>query len=107
MKWLRLVFIAALAIIFIGTTFISIMGAGQVIGQVLKVYVFKYETCEHKYPTVIEPGQEKESTEKECYIDYNGAKRQIAQNLAMFIVAFPIAYFSQRALRRAIKEAGE
>ncbi len=107
MKWLKLVFIASLAIIFIGTSFIAIIGAGQVIGQVFKVYVFKYETCEYKYPSAVEPNQDRKLTEKECYVDYNSAKRQIAQNLAMFIVAFPIVYFSQRALRRAIKEAGE
>ena len=46
MKRLKLIFIIALAIIFIGTAFTAIFGAGRVLGQVFNVYIFKYETCE-------------------------------------------------------------
>ena len=109
MKWLKLVFIIALAVIFVGTAFTAVFGAGRVLGQVFKVYVFKYETCEYKTPISREPSkpEQEQTPEKECYIDYNRAKRDISEGLALFIIAFPIAYFSQRALRRSIKEAGE
>ncbi len=109
MKWLKLTFIIALAIIFIGTSFVAIFGAGKVLGQVFKVYIFKYETCEYKPLPVrsAEEPQPEQASEKECYVDYNRAKRDISDGLAMLIIAFPIAYFSQRALRRLIKEAGE
>ena len=110
MKWLKLIFIIALAIIFIGTAFTAIFGAGKALGQVFKVYVFKYETCEYKITPVrkeellLEIPQE---SEKECYIDYNRAKKDISEGLALLLIALPIAYFSQRALRKSIKQAGE
>ena len=109
MKWLKLIFIIALAIIFIGTAFTAIFGAGRVLGQVFKVYIFKYETCEYKPIPIRSDNEPKpgEVSEKECYVDYNRAKKDISEGLALLIIAFPIAYFSQRALRRAIKEAGE
>lgn len=109
MKWLKLIFIIALAIIFIGTAFTAIFGAGRTLGQVFRVYVFKYETCDYKplpARSAEEPQQE-QTLEKECYVDYNRAKGSISDGLAMFLIAFPIAYISQKALRRFIKEAGE
>ncbi len=111
MKWLKLIFIVALAIIFVGTAFTAVFGAGRVLGQVFKVYVFKYETCEYKpVPVSRELSEElkpEQISERECYIDYNRAKKDISEGLALFIVAFPIAYFSQLALRKSIKESGE
>lgn len=109
MKRLKLIFIIALAIIFIGTAFTAIFGAGRVLGQVFKVYVFKYETCEYKPIPIRLDNEPKpgEVSERECYVDYNRAKRDISEGLALLIITLPIAYFSQRALRRAIKEAGE
>lgn len=109
MKWLKLTFIVALAIIFVGTSFVAIFGAGRILGQVFKTYIFKYETCEYRplQARSIEELQQEQASEKECYVDYNRAKRDISDGLAMLIIAFPIAWLSQRALRRSIKEAGE
>lgn len=109
MKWLKLTFIIALAIIFVGTAFTAVFSASRVLGQVFKVYIFKYETCEYQPIPVrsAEEPQQEQTLEKECYLDYNRAKKDISEGLAMFIIAFPIVYLSQRTLRRAIKEAGE
>ena len=110
MKWLKLILVIAFAVIFIGTTFTAIFGAGRVLGQVLKVYVFKYEECEYKPVPMRQPVElEVNSTfpERSCDVDYNRAKRDISDGLAMFIVAFPVAWISQKSLRRYIKESKE
>jgi len=110
MKHPKLIFIIALAIIFVGTTFTAIFGAGRALGQIFKVYIFKYQECEYKaFPIVKEPSgiPEEQIPEKNCFIDYNRAKKDIAEGLALLIVTIPIIYFSQRTLRKTIKEAKE
>lgn len=109
MKWLRLTFIVSLAILFVGSSFIVIFGGGKLLGQVFKTYAFKYETCEYKpRPVYIqEPpteAQEQELSEKECFVDYNQAKKDIAEGLAMLVVSLPVTYLTQRQLRKEIKE---
>jgi len=107
MKWPKLIFVISLAIIFIGTTFISIIGVSQVLNQVFRTYVLKYEICNYKARSLspeelIEPVSDKDMTE-ECYIDYNSAKRGISSGLSMFLIAFPIALISKRGLKKAVK----
>jgi len=107
MKNIKMIFVIALAIIFVGTTFTAIFGAGRALGQIFKAYIFKYQECEYKViPLVREPGamMEEQIPERECYIDYNRAKKDIAEGVALLIITIPIIYFSQRALRKTIKE---
>ena len=104
-----MIFVIALAIIFVGTTFTAIFGAGKALGQIFKAYIFKYQECDYK-ATPIPITRDPESIpidqviEKECYIDYNRAKKDIAEGVALLIITVPIIYFSQRVLRSAIKE---
>ena len=107
MKKVKMIFVIALAIIFVGTTFTAIFGAGRALGQIFKVYIFKYQECEYKaIPIARDPGSimEEQIPEKNCFIDYNQAKRDIAEGLALLIITLPIIYFSQRTLRKTIKE---
>lgn len=111
MKSIRIIFIIALAVIFVVTTFTAIFSAGRALGQIFKVYVFKYQECEYKAITpvrVLDVNTIKEQiSEKECFIDYNRAKQDIAEGLALLIITIPIIYFSQRALRKSIREVNE
>src|SRR3990167_5157107 len=97
MHWLKFIFITALVVIFVGTSFIAIFGAARVLTALFKAYVFKAETCEYM-PAKLRPvameepqKQEFEEPERECKIDYNRAKEDIAEGLAMFIISAPIA----------------
>ncbi|HUT96212.1 MAG TPA: hypothetical protein VMW82_01420 [Candidatus Paceibacterota bacterium] len=108
MKNFKIIFIIALAIIFVVTAFTAIFNAGRILGQVFKVYVFKYQDCEYKViPIEVAPNAipKEQPSIRECSIDYNGAKREIAEGLALLIVSIPIAYISQSSLRKNIKEA--
>ncbi len=107
MKWIKVTFVAALAIIFVGTAFIAIFGAGKVIDAVFSTYVFRVEMCQ--YGPVAKPviaddsGRIGDEFNEECFIDYNSAKRDISSGFAMFLVSLPIAYLSYRQLMRSIK----
>jgi len=107
MKWFKFIFVISLAIIFIGTTFISIIGVSQILNQVFRSYVLKYKTCDYmpRYLPSEKPKEvisDKDMIEK-CYVDYNGAKRGISSGLSMLLIAFPIALISKKGLKRAIK----
>ena len=93
MDKLKLLFVAALAIVFVITTITAMFGGGRVLDSVIKTYVLKVETCQYKsVPRVAEV--EFVEPEQECKIDYNRAKGDIAGGLAMFLVAAPIAGFA-------------
>lgn len=82
------------------------------LGQVFKAYIFKYEQCDFKaMPLPVTRDAESmpidQVIERECYIDYNQAKKDIAEGLALLIITIPVSYFSQRALRKAIEESKE
>jgi hypothetical protein len=108
MKNFKIIFIIALAIIFVVTAFTAIFNAGRILGQVFKVYVFKYQECEYKTIMPIKTSDvditKEQPLERECFTDYNQVKREIAEGLALLIVSIPIVYVSQRSLRKNIKE---
>lgn len=111
MKWVKLIFVISLAIIFIGTTFVAVIGATQILDQVFRVYILKYETCNYGPRAVpveksVEISNEEEMVEK-CYVDYNHAKRGISTGLSMLLIAFPIAIISKKGLKKSIKEMKE
>ena len=110
MKWVKLIFVISLAIIFVGTTFVAIIGAAQILDQVFRVYILKYETCNYgpRALSVEKPVEiSDEKMVKECYVDYNHAKRGISTGLSMLLIAFPIALISKKGLKKAIKEMKE
>ena len=113
MKWIKLIFVISLGVIFIGTTFISVIGAAQVLDQVFKTYILKYETCNGGYRQMSPERMidvdlpEKGDVIMECYVDYNNAKRGISTGLSMLLIAFPIAIISKKGLKKATKEAKE
>lgn len=107
MHWLKFIFITALVVIFVGTSFIAIFGAGKVLTALFKTYVFRAETCEYIRMAKPVPAQESqpqdfEEPKRECKIDYNRAKEDIAEGLAMFIIAAPIAVILFRKTKNLI-----
>lgn len=105
MHWLKFIFITALVIIFIGTSFIAIFGAGKVLTALFKTYMFKVETCEYKpaRAVLLESNKQKfEEPERECKVDYNRAKEDIAEGLAMFIISAPIAFILFRKTKNLL-----
>lgn len=95
---IKFLFVTAISIVFVVTTLLAIFGGGRVLDSVLKNYVLKVETCEYvnqPREVVIEnPKVVNITIEKNCSIDYNRAKADIAGGLAMFLVAAPIAGFT-------------
>jgi len=107
MKWFKSIFVISLAIIFIGTTFLSIIGISQILNQVFRSYILKYKTCDYT-PRYLPLEKSKEiipdkNMIEKCYIDYNGAKRGISSGLSMLLIAFPIALISKKGLKKAVK----
>jgi len=96
---LKFLFLTAILIILVGSTFMALFGGGRVLDSVLKTYVLKVETCQYKsVPRVAEV--EFVEPEQECFIDYNQAKGDIAGGLALLIVSLPVAGFTFRQARR-------
>lgn len=111
MNWLRFIFIAALLVIFVVTTIVALFGAGKMLTAVFRAYVFKVESCEYRPPKIIKPSSVSEKTQeiveeqpRECKIDYNRAKEDISDGLAMFILAAPLAVIFFKKNRKLIYE---
>lgn len=101
-NWFKLVFAAALAVIFIVATLVALFATTRGANAVFRTYVFKVETCEFKAqprPVNGDDGQAQEHRET-CEIDYNGARRDIAEGLATLVVAAPLAWGSFVLTRR-------
>lgn len=111
MTYLRFLFLLALVVLFVGTSFSAIFGGGKLLTAVFKAYVFKVETCRYDYmpkslPVV--PAERQAPTEQDykevCKIDYNDAKRDVAEGLAMMIIASPIAFLLFRKIKEYLRE---
>ena len=94
MNKIKLIFGVGLIILFVGSTFISLFGAGNALQSVLKTYVFQVEECNYKYAPRPIDREEYVEPEETCSIDYNRAKKDVAEGLAMFLVSIPIALLS-------------
>jgi len=109
MNYLKSLFLLALVILFVGTSFSAIFGGGKVLTAIFKAYVFKVETCQYNYkPRPImaeEKPQIEEEPEEKCKIDYNDAKKDIAEGLAMVIVTTPIALLLFRKVKDYLRES--
>ncbi len=112
MNLVKLTFIAALALLFVVSSIMTILSSSNFLGSVFRTYVLKYETCEYRPLPVMEMTEERMAvkpaaqSEKNCYVDYNQAKWNIAEGLAMLIISFPVAFLTYRQLRREMREAG-
>lgn len=111
MNWLRFVFITALLVIFVVSTIAALFGAGKMLNALFRVYVFRVETCEYRSPKFISRVPETKEiqevpveSEKECKIDFNRAKEDISDGLAMFIISAPLALVFFRKTRKFIYE---
>jgi len=96
MEKLKLIFIAGVTILFVGSSFMALFGAGKTLDAVLKTYVFKVEDCRYDYtqkPLSNNKGEfvAYEEPKEICEINYNQTKREIAGGLSMFLVALPVA----------------
>lgn len=110
MRVFRAIFAVALALIFFVSTIFMLVGAGETVSVGIRTYVF--QVCDSGYarpmpmPAPI-PGdvnaKPQEIVQPECAIDYNNAKRQLADGLSK-IVAVPFAWFSFVWLRKMMKE---
>lgn len=100
MKWLSLIFSLSLAVLFVGTSFMAVFGAGRALNEVLRTYVFGVEYCEYipisrEYDIISEPT---------CKPNTNRAKENVADGLAMLLVGAPVAIISFRNLKKNIKD---
>ncbi|MDX1535152.1 MAG: hypothetical protein R3346_00065 [Candidatus Spechtbacterales bacterium] len=111
MNWFKFLFAAALSIIFVVSTLTALFGAGRVVNAVLETYVLEVENCRYKAaPRPIEteePIERNEEPEETCSIDYNQAKRNIANGTGMFLVAAPLAWFMYGRTRKMIGEVSD
>ncbi|MBI2628187.1 MAG: hypothetical protein HYW71_01980 [Candidatus Niyogibacteria bacterium] len=115
MAYLRFLFLLALVVLFVGTSFSAIFGGGKLLTAVFKAYVLKVETCRYDYiskplpvaerpaPAELAPAGQ-EVNKEVCKIDYNDAKRDIAEGLAMMIIAAPIAFLLFRKIKEYLRE---
>lgn len=99
MKWLSLIFSLSLAVLFVGTSFTAVFGAGRALNEVLRTYVFGVEYCEY----VPVPRKDGEILEPTCKPNTNRAKENVADGLAMLLVGAPVAIISFRNLKKNIK----
>jgi len=91
----KFLLILAIVVLFVGLSFTAIFNLGKVVNQVLQVYVFQVERCEYVYQPAPEKGVMERPDEK-CVVDYNYAKREVAEGLAYFLIASPLAYLFGR-----------
>lgn len=111
MNWFKIIFMAALSVIFVVGTFVALFGAGQALNATLRTYVFQVEDCRFgvvkPLTTVPAEGESRvlaEELEETCDVDYNQAKRNIVDGLSMFILAAPLAGGMFWQARRMMKE---
>ena len=96
MDKLKLIFVLGITILFVGSSFMALFGAGRMLDAVLKSYVFKVEQCKYDYrqePITTNKGEviAYEQPVETCAVDYNQTKQEIAGGLSMLLVALPIA----------------
>lgn len=99
MDKLKLIFIAGITILFVGSSFIALFGAGKTLETTLKSYVFKVKDCRYDYtqrPIISDKGEviDYEKPVETCGIDYNQTKREMSNGLAMFLVSLPVILFA-------------
>lgn len=104
MKKLQNIITLAIAVVFVVALLVAMFSGGRSLSAVLKTYVLKYESCEYNYPKV----QSREVVEfvepdEVCKVDYNGAKRDIAEGVSLFAFSFPVAFVAQRKLKELVK----
>lgn len=105
MNWFKIIFAVALSIILVVSTLTTLFGAGRIVNAVLETYVFKVENCRYDYARVPVPEKGDLGEQKEiCEIDYNQAKRSIADGIGMVFVAAPLAWFMFQHTRKMMKE---
>ncbi|MYE38014.1 MAG: hypothetical protein F4X82_00640 [Candidatus Spechtbacteria bacterium SB0662_bin_43] len=94
---IKIVFSLALAILLIVGVMMTVLSSARVMNALLGTYILGVEDCrfENRPPS-------KESIEI-CSIDYNEAKREIADNVALLIFALPLSYLAYDQFRRMIK----
>lgn len=94
MNWQKIILSTALAIVFVVSALTALFGAGRIVNATLETYVFKVENCRFDYSALPIDGKDvAQKSEEICSIDYNSAKRDIANGVGMFIVFAPIAWF--------------
>lgn len=109
LMWFKIIFAGALAIILVVSVLTALFGAGRIVQATLETYILKVESCRYDKPraVVLEevsevvPPQEYEET---CFVDYNRAKRDIAQGIAQLFVAGPVGWFMFLQVHRLIGE---
>jgi len=101
MNWLKVILSAAMALVFVVSTIFALFGAGEALSATFRTYVLRVEQCrydmydmpramplEDKEEAAVTVAQQPKET---CAINYNDTKREIANGLARFFVAAPLA----------------
>lgn len=106
MQFLKSVANLAVVLLFAGTSVAAIVGASKILGASLQAYLFRVETCQYKpVRAPLKPAQnELIEPEEQCAVDYNQAKRSIADGLGLLIASAPVALYLGRRTFSALKE---
>src|SRR3989338_3964854 len=105
MSWQKVILSAALAIVFVVSALVALFNAGTIVKAVLETYILKVENCRYDYkPVPIDKELIAEEPEETCFVDYNSAKRDIANGVGMFVVFAPIAWFMFGQTRKMLSE---
>lgn len=108
MNWPKIIFMASVGIIFVGASFVSIFGAGNLLNSFFKTYVLKYQTCNYlPQPAVLQESNKIAEPRQNCKVDYNQAKGDISGGFSMLIIGFPVALVMFRELRLRMREYKE
>ncbi|OGZ58894.1 MAG: hypothetical protein A2728_00560 [Candidatus Spechtbacteria bacterium RIFCSPHIGHO2_01_FULL_38_11] len=105
--WFKIIFAGAIAIMLVVGTLTAVFGAGRVLKAVLETYVFDVENCRYDYKTPRPLEVDKDvvaEPEEVCEIDYNSAKREIANGIGMFVIFAPLAWFMFKQTRKMMNE---
>ncbi|MAG45630.1 MAG: hypothetical protein CMH63_02555 [Nanoarchaeota archaeon] len=107
-KVVKAVLLITVAVLFLVTSIISLVSASNIISETAKTYILKVERCEFEpLARSLESGVQPEELpdpERGCKIDYNQTKRELADSIAMLIIALPIALFTYRKLFKIYKD---
>lgn len=94
---IKVIFSLVLAVLLITGVMMTVFSSARIVNVVLGTYILEVEDCRYDYDSSSEKSMEI------CDIDYNDAKRQIVDSVALLIFALPLSYFTYNQFRRLIK----
>ena len=104
-KIVKTVLLVTIAVLFLVSAIISLVSASRLISETTKTYLLGVESCTYKpVARVLEPTENYIPEKEECKVDFNNARRVLADTIAMLIVSLPVAVFTYRRLFKIYRE---